>query len=464
VTGPHIAALRPSRRGTRLLDPAEVQERSIRRRIGLAWGLLIFNVLSYGGATVIPIPYRVGQAITQVALQVALLILLTLNRRALVRPNIFLLLVTMLVVDALITVIQPPFHRGTIYRTVRLTEFVACLWLLTPWWGRRDLLLVRCHMKMMALVIGSVLLGMVVAPGKTLSGRLGGVIWPMPATQVAHYAAVMTGLVTVLWICGFVRGRSASAIAAVSVTILILTHTRTALFALIIGILVAVLSLFVTKARARKLFASIAVMAGIATVALSSVILTWLARGQNSNQLTGLTGRTTVWGLLLSAPRSGFQEIFGFGMSNASFNGFAIDSNWLASYQEQGLVGVVICALILLFLLGAACFQPRGVQRALALFLVAYCSVASYTEVGFTDASTYLLDLTLAASLLVPPLTQIRSAAVRDAGHVPRRDTALISPGSPTVSRTGPAADHDLPTRVDSRRHLPGADLALAAS
>ena len=110
-----------------------------------------------------------------------------------------------------------------------------------------------------------------------------------------------------------------------------------------------------------------------------------------------------MWGPLLALPRDKFQEIFGFGLSNSSFNGLPIDSNWLSSYQEQGLLGVIICAAILLFLLVAAYFQPHGIQRALALFIVTYCLVASFTEVGFTDASMYLLDLTVAASLLVPP-------------------------------------------------------------
>ena len=63
---------------------------------------------------------------------------------------------------------------------------------------------------------------------------------------------------------------------------------------------------------------------------------------------------------------------------------------------------MVICAIILLFLLVTAYFQPRGLQRALALFLVTYCLIASFTEVGFTDVSPYLLDLAVAASLLVP--------------------------------------------------------------
>ena len=143
-------------------------------------------------------------------------------------------------------------------------------------------------------------------------------------------------------------------------------------------------------------------MVAIAIMTLSSFIVAFLARGQGTQQLTNLTGRTVVWGALVNFPRDKFQMIFGFGLSNDSFNGLAIDSNWLASYQGQGLIGVGICAAMLVFLLVSAYFQPRGVQRALALFLVTYCLVASFTEVGFTDASTYMLDLALAASVLMP--------------------------------------------------------------
>jgi hypothetical protein len=156
----------------------------------------------------------------------------------------------------------------------------------------------------------------------------------------------------------------------------------------------------------RRLFASVGAAAAVVLLTLSSFITTWLARGEGTSQLVGLTGRTTVWTAVLNAPRDRFQELFGFGLSNSSFNGLPIDSNWLASYEEQGLFGVAICAIILAFLLVTAYFQPRGVQRALVLFLVAYCLIASFTEVGFTDVSPYLLDLTLAASLLVPPVAR----------------------------------------------------------
>lgn len=397
-----IAIFRPDR-SVSLSAPADVRERSVRRRVAVAWGLLVLNVLTFSpGGTVIPIPSLIGKGITQAALPLALLLALSVNRRVIVRPNVFLCLVTLLVLETFVTILYVQALRSTAYRTFRLTEFVATLWVLSPWWGRRDLLLVRSHLIAMSVVLGSVVLGALVAPSRALHGRLEGTIWPIPSTQVAHYAAVTFGLVVVLWLCGFMRGRVPLLVLVVAGTILIMTHTRTALVALITGILVAGLSLIAAKARVRKFFATAVVVASIATLTLSSFITNWLARGEGTQQLENLTGRTAVWGPLLAFPRDKFQEFFGFGLSGASFDGLPIDSNWLASYQEQGLFGVIVCAAILLFLVVTAYFRPRGVQRALALFLVTYCLLASFTEVAFTDASAYLLDLTVAASLLVP--------------------------------------------------------------
>jgi hypothetical protein len=356
----------------------------------------------YPGVSILPIPSFVGKLLTQGVLPVALLVALTVNRRVMVRPNVFLCLVGLLVLGALVTSLQPQ-HLGTVYRTFRLAEFVTVLWLLTPYWGRRDLLLVRSHLAAYSVVFGSVLLGLLLSPGRARGGgRLGGVLWPIPATQLAHYAAITTGLVVVLWLCGLLRGRIALPVVMATVAILLLTHTRTALVGMVAGLLVAGLSLFAARARVRRFFAAVGVVVSIGVMTVAGVATTWLARGENAKLLGNLTGRTTVWGLIVNSPRDKFQEIFGFGLANKSFDGLPIDSNWLASYQEQGLFGVAVCAAMLLFLLVLAYFQPRGVQRALALFLVTYCLVASFTEVGFTDASTYLLELTLAASLLVP--------------------------------------------------------------
>jgi hypothetical protein len=391
----------------RVVPAWETGEASERRRVGLVWGLLVLNVLTYSGS-LLPVPSFVGQAITQGALPLALLLALSLNSRLLIRPSVFLSLLTLLLAEAVMTSLQPQY-LGTVYRTFRLCEFIITLWLLTPWWGRRDLILIRCHLRAMLVILGSVLVGLILAPGSAMTGgRLTGVIWGIAATQVAHYAAVTLGIVVVLWFCGQVRGRAVSLIVGGAILILILTHTRTALIGAIAGITVAGLSLIVAKARVRRFAAAAAGVALIGALTLSNVITTWLARGEGSQQLTNLTGRTKVWGPLLAFPRDKFHELFGFGLSNDSFNGLPIDSNWLACYQTQGLFGVTVCAAILLFLLVTAYFRPRGVRRALALFLVTYCLVSSFTEVGFMDASMYLLDLALAASLLVPMTSSAR--------------------------------------------------------
>src|SRR6266852_4587621 len=92
------------RRGGMVLEPAQARERWVRRRVGIAWGLLVLNILTfYPGMTVVPVPSTIGKAITQGALPAALLVALTVNPRIIVRPNVFLCLASLLVVEALMT-------------------------------------------------------------------------------------------------------------------------------------------------------------------------------------------------------------------------------------------------------------------------------------------------------------------------------------------------------------------------
>jgi O-antigen ligase len=399
-----VIALR-RRPGVSSLDSAEARARSVRRGVGVAWALLYFNTLTYVPGGLLHVPSHIGKALAQAALPLALLVALTVNPKMRLRPNVFLCIVSLFVLDTVITCTAGP-HLGEVFRTFRLAEFVAALWLLTPWWGRQDMLLLRCHIRCLYVALGSVLLGLLIAPGHALAfdGRLQGIIWPMTATQVAQYAAVTAGLTIVLWLGRMLSGRFALAGITFAVALLLLTHTRTALVGLVAGIVVAGLSLFTINARVRRFFAAGTAAVSIAVITVSGIVTSWLARGESAEGLTSLTGRTDFWALVLNTPRNRFQEIFGFGLSNASVDGLPIDSNWLASYMQEGLFGVVVCALILLWLFMTAFFQPRGIQRALALFLITYCLLASFTEDAFTDASAYLLHLTIAASLLVAPL------------------------------------------------------------
>lgn len=397
-TGSWLAGTRHA--GTRLA--ARSRDRLIRHRVGLALSLLVVNALTYYGSA-LHLPSAAGKAITQGALPLMLVAALTVNRRLLIRPNVFLSLVTLLALEAVITTLQPQ-SLGTMYRTFRLLEFVAGLWLLTPWWGRRDLLLVRSYLTALMVVLSTVVLGIAVMPGLALSGgRLSGVLWDIPSTEVAHYAAIVTGLMVILWMGGRARGRRTLLISLAGIAMLLLSHTRTALIALVAGLLVAGLSMIMVRARVRRLFAIAAVLVSIGIMTMAGVVTSWLARGQDAQQLTSLTGRTDFWTLVLNLPRTRYQEIFGFGLSNGSVNGLPIDSNWLVAYLEQGLFGVVVCAAIIVYLLVAAFLQPASTRRALALFLITYSLVASFTQVGFANPTTYLIELTLAASLLVPP-------------------------------------------------------------
>jgi hypothetical protein len=380
------------------LDPAE---RS-RRRVTIVWGFLFFNVMAYSTLpTLIHIPSHVGKALTQAALVAALVLAVSVNRRGLLRPNVFLALSSVLAITSLMMSLRF-VGFGTDYRAVRLVAAICVLWLLTPWFGRDKLVLVKSHLRILEIIIVTVVIGALLAHHKAFAfqGRLTDAIWPVPPPQVAHYAADAAGLTVVLWMCGMVTRRRVLMVVPASVVVLLLTHTRTALIAMLAGLLVAGLSLMSSKRRVRRLFATVIVAAAVIGPGFAPLAKTWLDRGQSSQELTQLTGRTKVWTLLLANPRPETNKILGSGLTNDSFNGLPIDDSWLATYQDQGLFGDVIDASLILVLVITAALRPRGPPRAMALYLIVYCLVASFTETGLGIASPYLLDLTVASALL----------------------------------------------------------------
>jgi hypothetical protein len=373
----------------------------------LVWAALFLNVLAFLGLpTVIPIPTTVGQMMTQGSLVIAFLLALMANPRGIIRPNLFLVLLTLMAVVALMVSIHNEFMFGSTFRACRLIGFTTVLWLLTPWWGRSDYTLLRSHIWCLRILVGSILIGAVLSPGAGFSygeGRLSGALWPIPPTQVAHYSAVLIGCTVVLWFGGAVRGRTALLTLIAAGITLIGAHTRTALLAMTVGLAIAAASMFIGHARVRRATAALGVLAVVAASLFAPLIIEWFFRGQTSEEATQLTGRTKVWTEILGLERTPLQEVFGFGLSNKSFEGLPIDSNWLAVYLDQGWFGVAIDAAMLLLLIFLAVTHRRGIRRAGALFLVTYCLVASITETGLGDASPYLLHLVVAASLLAPP-------------------------------------------------------------
>jgi hypothetical protein len=380
------------------------------RRVIVIWCLLFFGALT-PGQSVIPIPHRVAQLMSQGSLFVALVLVLTINPRMRIRPNWFLGLYTVLAVSSLMMSIRF-VGLGTEYRGFRLLAFLFVMWLLTPWWGRRDLLLLRGQLRFLGLILASVVLGLMIWPGKALaSGRLSGTIWPIWATGLGHYAGELAGLMTLLWLCRLVSGRRALTIILPAMIVLVLTHTRTALLAMVAGLLVAGVSLLLSTRRVRRIFAVGLIVVVVIGVPASAMLTHWLARGQSTQGITSLTGRTNAWSAVLSSHRPATNVIFGSGLSNDSVNiasnpssdGLSIDSSWISIYQDQGIFGDLLVGAVFLVLLLTTLTRARGPTRALALFLIVYCLIAGITESGLGDVSVYFLDLTLAASLVTFP-------------------------------------------------------------
>jgi hypothetical protein len=389
---------------TQHLEPQVQAPERTPRPVAVAWGLLILNTLgSTGAQTVLPMPRSVIQVVTMGALMTAFTLALVANLKLRIRPSAYLLLLSLLLVVSILSSAHLESGLGALFRCFRLTLFIGTLWLLTRWWNG-SLNFVRCHIKAYGVVLLTVAVGLVIAPGKAMpgiyGGRLSGAIWPLTPPQIGQYAAVIAGLALLLWLGKRIDRRSALIITVPSIALLMLTHTRTATLGLIIGLLVALLSLGLTNARARKVFVWFGLISAFAAIALGSLLQTWFLRGQSQDNFSTLTGRAKVWDALLSAPRTVSQNLFGVGLGDKSYGGLPIDNSWLAVFHEQGLLGIGLVAAFLLVLASVAVLRPPSLERACAIFLIVYCISASYTEAGLGDASPYLLHLAVAGSLL----------------------------------------------------------------
>ncbi|MFF4357191.1 O-antigen ligase family protein [Streptomyces sp. NPDC001604] len=405
------------------LSGAQPRPAGTPRIIGIVWGLLILNTLGSAGAkTIVPLPRSLIQMVTMGALVAAFTLALAVNLRLRIRPSAYVLLLTLLLVSSVISSANLESGFGALFRCFRLTLFVGTLWLLTRWWNG-GLTFVRHHIRMYFAVLGSVAAGLAVSPGAALpdlyGGRLVGALWPLTPPQIGQYAAVIIGLTVLLLLGRRTDKKSAAVIIVPSLVLLALTHTRTATLGLIVGLVLAIGSLLLTSAAARRFFSWAVLLATVAAVGFASMLQSWFLRGQSKENFSSLTGRAKVWDALLSAPRSTSEQLFGVGLGDKSFGGLPIDNSWLAVYNEQGLIGVTLVAVIIVVLGGVALLRPPSLQRACAIFLITYCAMASYTEAGLGDASPYLLHLALAASLLAAPA----EAVVLPTPEVPRLST-----------------------------------------
>jgi hypothetical protein len=393
--------------------------RQERRRVQIIWGGLFLHSWTWINLKVpILIPQRVWQLIALTSLLVAFSVALSTNRALLVRPSPFLVCLTGLVLVTFIPVMRLAVPFGTLYRVFKFTLWLSTLWLTSRWWGRRDMLILRCHLRCTLTANALVTAGLVFFPTGALggyeSGRLVGVFPTLPPPQVGQLATISAGIALLGWNAGYVNPRTAKRLIGLCIVLLLLSRTRTALLGLIVGGTLAMLTLISTRSIVRQRLSRLLLSLPLLGLVLIPLAPTFLTRGQDTEQITQLTGRTKVWASLLGRFRTGAEQFFGVGLTDKSWDGLSIDSGWLSVYHEQGWVGLFFGVSLLLFLIAKIILAPPGFARAVSTFIVTYCLIAFITEVGLGDSSHYLLHLAVAASILMVPTPDDRSFDPRD--------------------------------------------------
>jgi hypothetical protein len=388
-------------------------ERRTERLVQAVWLLLVLNTWAWAKyPSPLQVPQRIWQLLTLGALFAALALALVANPRVRLRPGLYMTLYTALLVVTLIPVLRMTTPLGSYMRVFRFTLFLSVLWLLSPFFGRRDLLMLRVHYRSILVACATIVFGALAFPGAARGndeGRLQGVFPVLPPPQVGAFAVLGMTLSTLAFLTGTLSRRRLMVHLAVGVAMVLLSHTRTPVLGMVVGGTLAVIALVARSGRARMLLSRVLLFLPLIAVAAAVVVPAWFTRGQDSEQLTQLTGRTKVWSALIADPRPDIEVWLGQGLGDKSFLGLPIDSAWFAMYSEQGLIGVALGVAIMVALVATAAVRPPGLARSAAIFLIVYCLIAFVAEVGLGDASPYILHLTVAASLLMSPPSDDRT-------------------------------------------------------
>jgi hypothetical protein len=289
--------------------------------------------------------------------------------------------------------------------------------------------LVRAHLWAHLLLAATVFLSLAYAPSQAwrpLSSlgagyRLQGVIIPMLPPRVGEVGAILLGLALIGLICRKLSFLPAGALIGLGAVMIAASRTRTSAAAVAFGLVVA---LIVTRKTWVGRIASLVVPAlvGLAFLTIGS-LHTWLLRGQGTQQISSLSGRTTSWQAVLDEKVSIQTAIIGHGLGNkrvlltrgeGDVDVMAIDNSWLGLYWETGLLAVTIVAIALILAWISVLRAPTPYIRACGALLLGYVTTASLNESGLSDLSSMTLHLLVAA-------------AIADADRIRQRARALAA-------------------------------------
>lgn len=174
------------------------------------------------------------------------------------------------------------------------------------------------------------------------------------------------------------------------------------------GLAVALLSVFLVVVLApripRPLALGIIIFIPVvyAVITLTGVIEKLALRGAGVKSLLTLNSRTNAWDVVLSIPTSSWQRWIGAGLdvktvavSGQYWNRQVLDSSWISSLAQSGVIGTVALAGLVLFVFFRS-FRANPL-RPLIVALVTLIAVRSFLENGLIESSaTFVVFFTIA--------------------------------------------------------------------
>ncbi|TCC65940.1 hypothetical protein E0H73_03160 [Kribbella pittospori] len=274
--------------------------------------------------------------------------------------------------------------------------------------------LVRAHLWAHVLLAATVVASLAYAPSQAwrpLSSlgtgyRLQGVIIPMLPPRVGEVGAILFGLALLGLLCRKLSMIPSVGLMGLGVVLVAASRTRTSAAAIALGLVIA---LIITRKTWAGRIASLAVpgLIGIAFLTIGS-LHTWVLRGQGTQQISSLSGRTTSWQAVLDEKVSIQTAIIGHGLGNkrvllrrgeGDIDVMAIDNSWLGLYWETGLLAVTIVAIALILAWVSVLRAPTPYIRACGALLLGYVTAASLNESGLSDLSSMTVHLLVAAAI-----------------------------------------------------------------
>jgi hypothetical protein len=286
--------------------------------------------------------------------------------------------------------------------------------------------LVRAHLWAHLLLGATVVLSLAYAPSQAwrplrsfgTGYRLQGVIIPMLPPRVGEVGAVLLGLALIGLVCRKLSALPAVGLIVLGGVLIAASRTRTSAAAVAGGL---VLALIITRKTWIGRIACL-VVPGLLALAFLTIgsLHTWLLRGQQEQQITSLSGRTTSWHAVVDEKVSIQTAIIGHGLGNkrvllrrgeGDIDVMAIDNSWLGLYWETGLLAVAIVAIALILAWVAVLRAPTPYIKACGALLLGYVTAASLNESGLSDLSSMTVHLLVAAAICDADRIRARSRA-----------------------------------------------------